>query len=72
MEKSNNPADRYTEILQHRISYHFGTNENAPTTLDEASVEHIEKFIRQGFNQGELFYYDSDKDIEYRGWWAIV
>jgi hypothetical protein len=70
MSKNTEDQDRYTEILQHRISFFF-RGEGAPQAMDEASVEHVENLIKEGYNQGELCYYDSDKDVEYRGWWSI-
>ena len=66
----NDPEDRYIEILQHRVCYHY-QGDGAPDAMDEASVEHVEKLIKQGYIEGELCYYDSENDTEYRGWWAI-
>jgi len=70
MSTNSESQDRFTEILQHRISFFF-RGDDAPQQLDEASAEHVENLIKEGFNQGELCYYDSEKDVEYRGWWSI-
>lgn len=59
-----------TEILQHKISW-FLREENAPTELDECSIEHIEQCIKDGYSGGELCLLASDGDTEYRGWWHI-
>lgn len=64
-------SDNHTaEILQHRISW-FLRGEGAPAVLDECSVEHIEKCIKELYNQGELCVLGSDGATEYRGWWSI-
>lgn len=64
---------QYTEILQHNIEWFLREDgsSSAPTELDDCSVEHIEKAIKDGCNQGELCVLGSDGDTEYRGWWAI-
>jgi hypothetical protein len=72
-EKDDNA--NYTEILQHRIEWWL-RGEDAPSELDEGSVEHIKKLIEDGYNQGELFVTGDDGDddhdaTEYRGWWSI-
>jgi sorbitol-specific phosphotransferase system component IIA len=59
-----------TEILQHQISW-FLREDDAPDELDECSIEHIEKSIKEGYNQGELCVLGNDGDTEYRGWWSI-
>lgn len=59
-----------TEILQHQISW-FLREDDAPDELDECSIEHIEKSIKEGCNQGELCVLGNDGDTEYRGWWSI-
>lgn len=63
-------GDHFTEILQHRIGFRL-RGIGAPDELDEASIEHIERSIRDGFNQGELCVTSSDGETEYRGWWSI-
>lgn len=68
--KDQAPQDRFTEILQHRIKFWL-RGDNAPAELDECSVEHIERLIAEGFNQGELCLRGDDGDTEYRGWWSI-
>lgn len=57
-------------ILQHRIEW-FLRGENAPTTLDETSEDHIEAMIKEGYNQGELCVSVPDSEEEFRGWWSI-
>jgi hypothetical protein len=68
--KDQAPQDRFTEILQHRIKFWL-RGDNAPAELDECSVEHIERLIAEGCNQGELCLLGDDGDTEYRGWWNI-
>ena len=64
-----------TIILQHEIEwgYHDGFN---PEELPESEEEHIKHCIIDGSNQGELNYTDyddeTDKYVDYRGWWEIV
>lgn len=70
-EAEQAPEGPFAEVLQHRISFSF-QGEDAPAVLDEASVDHIEAQIRQGFNQGELNFYDQENDKDFRGWWSIV
>lgn len=65
-EKEN----RVVEILQHRISWFF-RGDDAPTELDESSIEHIEGLIKEGYNQGELCFLDNDTEQTFRGWWHI-
>lgn len=68
---NNEPQDQFTEILQHRIKFWL-EGEDAPTELDEASEEHIERMIRQGFREGELLVMGGeDFQTEFRGWWGI-
>lgn len=64
------PLDRFTEILQHRIKFWL-RGDNPPAELDKCSVEHIERLIAEGYNQGELCLLGDDGDTEYRGWWNI-
>lgn len=68
-EKANN----VTEILQHRISWWLRDKDDlpTPTELDECSVEHIERLIKEGYNQGDLCVLGDDGDTEWRGWWSI-
>lgn len=63
-------SEKCTEILQHRIEWWLG-EDDAPDEMDETSIEHIEKLIKEGYNQGELCVLGDDGDTEYRGWWAI-
>lgn len=63
-------SENITEILQHRISW-FLRGDDVPSELDDCSVEHIEKLIKEGCNQGELCVVSDDDDTEYRGWWSI-
>ena len=67
---SDSLSNRYTEILQHRIRY-FLRGDDAPEELDDCSVEHIEKSIKDGYIQGELCVVGPDSETEFRGWWAI-
>lgn len=63
-------GDRYTEICGHRIAYHYD-GEGAPESMDEASVEHVQKLIEQDYRQGELCYFDPETETDYSGWWSI-
>lgn len=58
------------EIIQHNVEW-FLRGDDAPEKLDEASIEHIEKMIIDGYNQGSLCYYDANTDREFHGWWEI-
>ena len=69
-DDDSSPKDNYTDILQHRIKWWL-REENAPSDLDECSIEHIEKCIREGYREGELCVLSNDGDTEYRGWWSI-
>lgn len=65
----------FTEILQHRIKFWLG-GRNAPSELDEASVEHIKTLIEDGCREGELCVSapgatPNSEPVEYRGWWNI-
>ena len=62
-------VQNHTEILQHRIR--FNLFDDGPQELDEVSVEHIEKIIKEGCNQGELCVMSNNHDAERRGWWSI-
>jgi len=62
--------NKTTEILLHSIGW--GYRDFEPEELPESEVEHIESLIKEGYNQGELCYYDSEIEVEYRGWWKIV
>lgn len=68
MAIESNVGDNFTEILQHRIKFWL-RGDDAPTELDETSVEHITKLITEGYNQGELCV-NTETD-EFRGWWSI-
>lgn len=67
-----------TDILLHTIDWWANAAESttSPQELDESSIEHIERCIKDGINNGELciWVYDSetDTDTEYRGWWRII
>lgn len=63
-------GDKHIMILQHRIEWWL-RGDDAPDEIDESSVEHIEKCIKEGYNQGELCVLGDDGDTEWRGWWAI-
>lgn len=65
---------RHTEILQHDIKWFLRENglDGVPAELDECSIEHIEKCVKDGYNQGELCIFSSDGDTEYRGWWWLI
>lgn len=69
-ERSTGSKERFTEILQHRIKFWL-RGEDAPEELDGASVEHIEKLIKDEYHSGELCVVGSDGSTEYRGWWSI-
>ncbi len=58
------------EVLQHQVLW-FLRGDNAPTELDECSVERITALIAAGYNSGELCVTGDDDELEYRGWWRI-
>lgn len=71
------PTDKsmnHTEILQHRIQFWLcdADEQTAPQSLDDTSVEHIEKLITEGYREGELCVLGDDGDTEFRGWWGIA
>jgi hypothetical protein len=55
-----------TEILKHRISW--TCDSETIKELDEWSIEHIEKLIKDGYSSGELYIGEE----EVRGWWKII
>lgn len=67
LDKEVTTPERSTEILQHRIDWWLRGIGIPPAELGEASVEHIEKAIREGYVAGELCV--GGEDAEYRGWW---
>jgi len=57
--------DRETiEVLQHTIAYSYREWDGEP---DECDIEHLEKMIKEGYNQGEL----NTGQEEHSGWWEI-
>lgn len=65
---------KHTEILQHRIQFWLRDTDGqtAPQSLDDCSVEHVEKLIAEGYREGELCVLGDDGDTEFRGWWGIA
>lgn len=61
---------RFMDILLHSIGWSC-RDQDAPDTLDEASVEHIRTCIMRGFREGELHVRSGD-GAEYLGWWTIA
>jgi len=70
MADKSDDSRNIVEVLQHRVAWSL-RGEGAPSELDEASQEHIETCIREGYNQGELHALSADGETEYRGWWEI-
>lgn len=66
-----NTQENVVEVLQHRIVWHLAGDTPAPTELPEVQIEHLERMIREGFNQGELLEFDADGKMTHRGWWQI-
>ena len=63
-------GNKTTEILLHTISYYF---EDYDGEIDEFGIEHIQKCIFDGCNQGELNITDPENPEEpYYGWWKII
>lgn len=63
-----------TEILQHTIEW-WVRDENLEVPiveLGEAEEERLESLIKEGYREGELAIYISEKDATYYGWWKIV
>jgi hypothetical protein len=65
-----NQSNNIATILQHEISWFLGGHDG-PNELDASSVEHIERMIREGFNQGELLVANDEGLLSWRGWWSI-
>jgi hypothetical protein len=66
----NDDGKHRIEILQHTVKWSLrGTD--APTELDEASIEHIATSIRGGMREGELIVPVPDGEASFSGWWAI-
>jgi hypothetical protein len=65
-----NPSanENFIEILQHRVKFGL-RGDNAPTELDDASLDHVTSLIKKDFREGEL--YVVKDEVEYRGWWQI-
>lgn len=61
---------RFMDILLHSIGWSFRDND-APESLDEATVEHIKTCILSGFREGEL-YVRLEDGAEHHGWWSIA
>ena len=60
-----------TEILGHDVSWYV--DEDSITELDECSIEHIEKVIKDECRQGELCVsYGDDHQKDSYGWWYII
>jgi ABC-type tungstate transport system permease subunit len=68
MSTTGNAQEHFTTILQHRVKFWL-RGENAPTELDEASIEHITRLIENDYREGELDVVDGDN--EFRGWWQL-
>ena len=65
-EKEEEDEKKSIEVLQHTIKYSYsGDYEGEP---DECDIEHLEKCIKEGYNQGEL----NTGEEEHRGWWELV
>lgn len=69
-DKKPETENKTIEILQHTVEY-WHTDYDGELT--ECDIDHIEKCITEGYNQGELNTYivKDGKDFEYRGWWKI-
>jgi hypothetical protein len=65
---STSANEHVIEILQHRVKFWL-RGENAPTELDDASLEHVTSLIKRDFREGEL--YVVKDEVEYRGWWQL-
>lgn len=57
-----------TEILQHSISWRLRGAGEVPKELDECSIEHIKKLLKEDYREGELCVCDQTGS-EFRGWW---
>jgi hypothetical protein len=58
------------EILQHTVKWSL-RGHDAPTELDEASIEHITASIGADMREGEFLVPAADGESSFRGWWAI-
>lgn len=60
-----------TEILKHDI--YWTIEKPSIKEMDEASIEHIEKLIKDGYSSGEIHVsYGKNGDKTASGWWEIV
>lgn len=63
-----------TNILMHDVKCFLRDDsddgDGAPSELDDSSIEHIERLIREGYREGELCVTDG-KGNEWRGWWKL-
>ncbi len=59
-------------ILQHNVEYWFFNDEKYVDgiCLSDNDEEHIQKMIKEGFNQGEIC--NTSEEITEYGWWKIV
>ena len=57
-----------TTILEHEIEFNW--RDGSKNHLDYNDIEHIEKFIKEGYNQGELCQ-SFGAEGEIFGWWKI-
>jgi len=64
--KTKQSENKIIKILFHKISYYY---DDDCLEMPDSDQEHVKDMIIDGCNQGELCYYDHEK--EYRGWWHI-
>lgn len=70
---SDTEPEHVTEILLHDVAWFLRDQEDAPapTALDEASIDEIERKIIEGYREGELCSCPDADGPEFRGWWHI-
>jgi len=67
----NTASTRNTaQIQKYRITWWL-RGDNAPTELDEATVEDLTQLLNGDFREGELCVTSEDGETEFRGWWQL-
>jgi hypothetical protein len=71
-----NIVDGTVEVCCHRVSYWYEVPKRKQTEelrekLEEASEERARECINDECSSGELCFYDTEAELEYRGWWTI-
>lgn len=70
---SDDEGSFIVSILQHDIKCFLRDDGDvpAPTELDDSSIEHITRMIKDDYREGELVVSGSEGN-EWRGWWSFI